>query len=351
MIDKSIIKRNYSYIIYNILKDETSKQGKHLSIKEICELINKKYELNIDKNTVSRIFDDLITFGVDIKKEDYKYYLDKRVFTDSEVGLLIDGIESISVLPPDSKEQIYEKICKLVGKNINTLDYYIYDNEDYFIEEELLDIVETVYTAIGLNKCLEVFEPILFKLWIIDELTLEEEKYLNEYFLEGYCFVINPYQLFRNVNNEIYLLFYYKIPTRYISGALRLSSLEKDWISVSDKDKDKIDIGMLLSKDLTSFISPKDYLNKEMKLSAKIVPVNNDDNNMNFQFILDECESYEKTNDNSVKVYNIVYKYKNEDTIKSLCIECAEYVKVLEGSRLYEELESIYNSLKIHFSK
>ena len=39
------------------------------------------------------------------------------VFTDGEMGLLIDGIESINVLSPDSKIGIYEKDASYTGTN------------------------------------------------------------------------------------------------------------------------------------------------------------------------------------------------------------------------------------------
>ena len=351
MLDKSLVKRNYLYIIYNILKDETSLDNKHLSVKEICNIIKDKYDLSIDKNTVSRIFDDLIAFGFDVKKDNIGYYLDKRLFTDGELGLLIDGIESISVLSADSKIELYEKICKTVGKKAESIDCYLYNQKEYLIEEDLLKIIDNVYTAIGKNKRLSLFEPTSFKIWLIDELSEEEHEYLNQLMYKGTLFEINPYQIFRSKDNEIFLLFYYKLPKRFVIGTLRLSSVENDWLMISDHDRDNVDASLLLSKDLTDFTSPKDFLDNESIMQAEIVPLEDDfDKRMEFLFVLDECESYEIIKRKGKKVYNIKYKYKNQKNIISLCIECHKFLKVLSGSGLYDQLRRIYESLKENYS-
>jgi len=351
-IDATIIKRNYFYVIYNILKDETEKNGKHLSIKEICNIILNNYNLNIDKNTVNRVFEDLIVFGFDIKKDSSGYYLGNRILTDGEMGLLIDGIESISVLSPDAKIEIYEKICKMVGKKVETIDYYLYNQNQFFVKEELVNTIDRIYTAIGQNKALELYEPISFKFKIIDQLTDEEDAYFNNLLYESrILYTINPYQIFRSKNNEIYLLFYYKLPTRYVTGALNLSIVDDVVLEISDKARDKVDSSILLSKDLTDFTSPREYSKKESILEAELIP-NKDgyDQRMEFQFILDLCESYTIKHKNNIKIYEIKYKYKNEQEIISLCTECYKYFKVLSGSNLYDELKRIYESLKYNYS-
>ncbi len=351
MVDKSVIKRNYFYIIYNILKDETAKDERHLSIKEICDIILEKYDLNIDKNTVSRIFNDLSFFGFDVNKDASGYYLDNRLFTDAEMGLLIDGIESISVLSADSKIEIYDKICKVVGKKVESIDCYLYNQDSHYVEDELLKIIDTVYTAIGQNKCLSLFDPFCFKQTLIDELSEEESEYLKELMVDSNLFFINPYQIFRSKENEIFLLFYYKLPTRFVTGTLNLSNVEPEWLTISDNTRDEIDIKLLLSKDLTDFTSPEDYIANEYILTAEIVPLKqNDDKTMYFEFLLEECEAYDVVEKDNTKIYNIKYKYKNENNIVSFCIECYEYLKVLSGSRLYDELKRIYNSLKNNYS-
>ena len=345
-VDKSIIKRNYFYIIYNILKDETSKD-KHLSIKEICDVISERYDLKIDKNTVGRVFEDLIAFGYDIKKDENGYYLDRRVFTDAEMGLLIDGIESINVLSADSKIEIYEKICKINGKSPESIDYYLYEQEEYFENEELLSIIEIIYEAIGNNKKLDVYYPFGFLVTVLDQLTPQEIEELKQssFFELGYY--INPYQIFRSRENKIFLLYYYKLSTRFVIGAINLASIESYWLFLTEKDRDKIDISLLLSKNLTDFISARDYSEGEMLLTAVIIPANaNDDKRIDFTFILDKCESFDVVEENGIRKYKINYKHKNEEEIIKLCLELYEYVRVLKGNVLYDKLKEVLNCMK-----
>lgn len=349
-IDKSIIKRNYLYIIYNILKDKTSNTN-HLSIKAICDYIYKKYDLKVDKNTVGRVIDDLTIFGYDVKKDSTGYFLDKRVFTDGEMGLLIDGIESISVLSSDSKLDIYEKICKINGKKPESIDCYLYTQDEFYIDEELLSRVELVYAAIGDNKKLNIYYLYGFITTILDELTTEEIDYISEKY-DLLMYEINPYQVFRSKQNKLFLLYYFKLPSRFVIGALSLSTIDLSLYIMKDKNRDDIDVSLLLSKDLTDFTAPRDYSKGEQILTAVIIPgFEGAEKTMNFKFILDSCESHETFEEDGYLKYKINYKCKNENNIIELCLEVDQYVKVLPGSRLYDNLKAMLNSLKHIISK
>ena len=68
-----------------------------------------------------------------------------------------------------------------------------------------------------------------------------------------------------------------------------------------------------MSKDLTDFTSPRDYSEKETVLEAELIAnKDNADLRMEFKFILDNCESYTIKDKDNTKIYEIKYKYKNE---------------------------------------
>jgi methyl-accepting chemotaxis protein len=70
---------------------------------------------------------------------------------------------------------------------------------------------------------------------------------------------------------------------------------------------------------LAETVSAETLLASESILTAEIVPIKlGDDKRVDFEFVLEECESYEVVEKDNNKVYNIKYKYKNEDTIIGL---------------------------------
>ena len=359
-MEKEQVKRNYNYIIYNILREKTSEKDKHLSAPEICREIAAKYGVKEpNRKTVYQFEKDFKTFGYDIQKDKKGYYLGKRELTEGELQLLIDGIESLNGISIDNKIDIYEKLCKIIGRDYRDINNFIYsfkfdltqeDDKDMFPDDECKKNLETVYNAIKDKKKINIIELLLpFSNYIMDELTDDEMEYFRQ--LQDDCtmtFTVNPYQIFRSKDNSPVLLFYIKVKDKVHIGAYPIIGFANSIYPVDEK-KDKVDTFALFGNlDLSDFDSAK-YYKEGQSIKKAEIRINSD-----AYYVPDVTDLWKITNTitlNGEKVIMIEYKAKKEKEIIDLCIDFYDVFIVMKGSDLYEALKEIQENLTMTYGK
>ena len=148
--------------ILDILKRYTD-ENHRLSQKEIQDILEREYEMTVDRKAVKRNLMNLIEFGYDINySETVRTFRDKdgkeqenvilsdfyleREFTDSELRLLIDSVLFSNHIPYQQDKQLVEKLSKLSNvyfrsrvKHITRMSEDKTDNKQLFYNVELLD--------------------------------------------------------------------------------------------------------------------------------------------------------------------------------------------------------------------
>ena len=161
--------------ILDIFKKYTD-ENHRLSQKEICDILEKEYDMKVNRKTVRRNIIDLMDFGYEIdykervrktpaKDENGKviydpktgkkimedsyvwsdFYLD-RDFTDSELRLMIDGLLFSRHIPYSDCEKLIEKIEGLSSENFSSRMKHISSlpvdktvNKSLFLNIEIID--------------------------------------------------------------------------------------------------------------------------------------------------------------------------------------------------------------------
>lgn len=188
--------RTYALAIYEILK-EYSDEEHILSNPKIIELLELKYQINMNQRTVINNIEALIDFGIDISpfSENRKgYYLRDRSFEDSEVALLCNCIHSAHFIPIKDSNDLIKKITDTQSKYkkkkfINTV--YI-NNMRKTVNKQLLYNIGLLMDAIDQKK------KITFKYLHNDrnkKLVEKREK----------LYTISPYYVVQE-NENLYLL-------------------------------------------------------------------------------------------------------------------------------------------------
>lgn len=109
-------KRKIIMAIYLTLKKETNKD-KHLKQANIIEMLEKSYNLKVERKTVAANIQALQDMGINIIK-DNGYYLESEDFTDNELMYIIDAVSSSKYIPDKSAN----KLVKHLG-NLSSVDF------------------------------------------------------------------------------------------------------------------------------------------------------------------------------------------------------------------------------------
>ena len=133
----------------------------------IVELLESKYGIVVERKAIGRNLSLLRDAGFEIENTGNGFYLNSRLFEDSELQLLIDGVlASQHISAPHSKELI-EKICMLSNRyfprhvgNIHSVEEWNKtDNKTLFYHIELVDeaietgkMVEYEYNKFGVDR-------------------------------------------------------------------------------------------------------------------------------------------------------------------------------------------------------
>lgn len=84
-----------------------------LTHSEITEILEKKYNIKIERKAVGRYIAILNEVGYEISTTKRGSYLMSRKFEDSELKLLIDGVLSSRYINPTHSKQLIEKLSSL----------------------------------------------------------------------------------------------------------------------------------------------------------------------------------------------------------------------------------------------
>lgn len=156
-------KKMVPLMILEILREETDGEH-HLTQKEIGEKMLKRYEMSVDRKAVKRNIDNLIDMGFPIEyskstrmvpnqntgeleenttTSDYWYVHD---FTESELGLLIDGLLFSKHLPYNQCRELVDKLVEQSSRyfkphvrHVYTMPATLPQNPELFLTIETLD--------------------------------------------------------------------------------------------------------------------------------------------------------------------------------------------------------------------
>lgn len=172
--------------VYKVL-EEFSDENHPLTRTEITDLIEKQYNITIDRRTLYRNIEMLINFGYDIS--DYNenkigYYLKDRLFQHSEVLLLCNAVHASHFIPDKASKDLVNKLLSCQSrykrndyfKNVYLPNNKKKDNKQFLLNIEQISrainekkVIKFNYTHYDINKKLVN--------------TREEPYYRSPYFL------------------------------------------------------------------------------------------------------------------------------------------------------------------------
>ena len=155
--------------VYKVL-EEFSDENHPLTRTEITDLIEKQYNITIDRRTLYRNIEMLINFGYDIS--DYNenkigYYLKDRLFQHSEVLLLCNAVHASHFIPEKDSKDLVNKLLSSQSRHKRN-DYFknVYlpnnkkkDNKQFLLNIEQISkainekkVIKFNYTHYDMNK-------------------------------------------------------------------------------------------------------------------------------------------------------------------------------------------------------
>ena len=155
--------------VYKVL-EEFSDENHPLTRTEITDLIEKQYNITIDRRTLYRNIEMLINFGYDIS--DYNenkigYYLKDRLFQHSEVLLLCNAVHASHFIPDRASKDLVNKLLSSQSrykrndyfKNVYLPNNKKKDNKQFLLNIEQISrainekkVIKFNYTRYDINK-------------------------------------------------------------------------------------------------------------------------------------------------------------------------------------------------------
>ena len=155
--------------VYKVL-EEFSDENHPLTRTEITDLIEKQYNITIDRRTLYRNIEMLINFGYDIS--DYNenkigYYLKDRLFQHSEVLLLCNAVHASHFIPDKASKDLVNKLLYCQSrykrndyfKNVYLPNKKKKDNKQFLLNIEQISrainekkVIKFNYTHYDINK-------------------------------------------------------------------------------------------------------------------------------------------------------------------------------------------------------
>ena len=155
--------------VYKVL-EEFSDENHPLTRTEITDLIEKQYNITIDRRTLYRNIEMLINFGYDIS--DYNenkigYYLKDRLFQHSEVLLLCNAVHASHFIPDKASKDLVNKLLSCQSrykrndyfKNVYLPNKKKKDNKHFLLNIEQISrainekkVIKFTYTHYDINK-------------------------------------------------------------------------------------------------------------------------------------------------------------------------------------------------------
>lgn len=188
--------RIYALAVYEVLKDYSDEQHL-LSNSQIIDLLNRKYNIEMNQRTVINNIEALINFGIDISiyNDNRKgYYLIDRDFENSEIQLLCNCIHSAHYIPEKASSHMIKKLSSKQSKfkrNDFVKNVYI-NNFKKTKNKELLLNVELLCEAISKKRIIE-FDYLTYNYY--KQLVKKREK----------VYTVHPHHIIQE-NDNLYLL-------------------------------------------------------------------------------------------------------------------------------------------------
>lgn len=128
--------------------EEYSDYDHPLTQEDIRELLNKNYDLDIERKAIGRNVSLLKEAGIEIGTKKKGIYLESRDFSDSEIRMLIDGVLSSKHITAKHSKDIIERLCGLSNKYFKAHVKHVYsvddwsktDNQALFLNIEMIDL-------------------------------------------------------------------------------------------------------------------------------------------------------------------------------------------------------------------
>lgn len=170
--------------IYKLLLEETDKEH-DITIQQIIDKLGEQ-GISAYRKTVIADIEQLQDFGVDIvgvRSSQNRYYINSRLFSLTEIKLLIDAVECSQFITPTKSEELIEKLGSLTSiYDKDKLGCHIYLSERLKSDnEDMYGIVDNVNMAINHNR------QITFQYY---EYDVEKNKVLRN---GGERYVLSPY--------------------------------------------------------------------------------------------------------------------------------------------------------------
>lgn len=108
-----------TFYILEILMERTDEEHP-LSVASLLQILEKEYQIQINRATVYSEFRKITDAGVDIVRQDVKpsgYYVGGRRFELAELKLLVDAVQSSKFITTKKSEQLIRKLETLCSRN------------------------------------------------------------------------------------------------------------------------------------------------------------------------------------------------------------------------------------------
>lgn len=156
-MDNKLIKRLRPLFIWEILIRETDKDHP-ISTNELIKRLQDK-GAECERRALQADINALQESGYEIKRivsKDYKYYIESRKFTDAEIAVLIDAVQSVTFLTEDATGKLFDKLAALGGGGNNKRNLFVDSTLQYTVHKtensEVLDSAWAIEQAIIRKK-------------------------------------------------------------------------------------------------------------------------------------------------------------------------------------------------------
>lgn len=152
--------------ILKILSTYTD-ENHYLTQKEIIEYLKNEYDVIVERKAVSRSLSILEEFGFGVCMTRSGSFLQERLFDDSELRLLIDGLLSSRYINEPHSYDLIQKLSNLSSKYFKKRIKHVYaikdfsktDNQELFLNIEMIDEainnncqIKCTYYKYGIDK-------------------------------------------------------------------------------------------------------------------------------------------------------------------------------------------------------
>lgn len=321
MIDN---KKTSMLLILKILEEYTD-ENHCLFYNQISELLEKKYNVFLERKAIASSIQNLIDLDYDIEKISHRgVYLRTRTFEKSEITFLIDAIFSSKAINGKNARKLADKVSGLLSINDRKSYKYLYkttevnrtNNADVFLN------IEIINEAISKNK------KIGFQYLTYDKNGDPITR------MNGFEYIVSPYYLINNYG-RYYLL------CNYRSKYQLLQNFRVDYMkNINIKEDNDLKPLKSLDKSLESFTISK-YLNEHIYLfggdSVRVKLLLNDSNAIGYVYDWFGSNVSIKVDKETGDI--ITSLVSNENALIYWLLQYGDFVKVLEPLELKEKVK------------